>query len=205
MIRLHVGPARAVARHNVEVSCINGDWGSVTYGDAGVCETTCTPADGSSFTLGMATRSGYFVGQLLIDDVVVHPWNETTGEGDPNYRLTYDDSTRIYHGTYTFPHISGNHTVLADFENYLSIEPIVSSVRVMLEPNPATSWVTLNIEGCEGTVNCTLIDMSGRIVYNQNFNATAAHAIHVGNFAKGAYFVRITNHEISKVEKLIIR
>ena len=205
MIRLHVGPARAVARHNVEVSCINGDWGSVTYGDAGVCETTCTPADGSSFTLGIATRRGYFVGQLLIDDVAVHPWNETTGEGDPNYRLTYDDSTRIYHGTYTFPHISGNHTVLADFENYLSIEPIVSSVRVMLEPNPATSWVTLNIEGCEGTVNCTLIDMSGRIVYNQNFNASASHSIHVSNLAKGAYFVRITNHEISKVEKLIIR
>lgn len=75
----------------------------------------------------------------------------------------------------------------------------------MLEPNPATSWVTLNIEGCEGTVNCTLIDMSGRIVYNQNFNATAAHSIHVSNLAKGAYFVRITNHEISKVEKLIIR
>jgi hypothetical protein len=47
--------------------------------------------------------------------------------------------------------------------------------------------------------------MSGRIVYNQNFNATAAHSIHVSNFAKGAYFVRITNHEISKVEKLIIR
>jgi hypothetical protein len=47
--------------------------------------------------------------------------------------------------------------------------------------------------------------MSGRVVYNQNFNASSAQTINVSNLAKGAYFVRITNDKFSKVEKLIVR
>ena len=49
------------------------------------------------------------------------------------------------------------------------------------------------------------IDMSGRVVYNQNVNAEASNVINLSNLAKGAYFVRITNDKFSKVEKLIVR
>ena len=74
-----------------------------------------------------------------------------------------------------------------------------------LQPNPATSVVNMNIEGVSGMVNCVLIDMSGRVVYNQNINTETAQTINVSNLAKGAYFVRITNDKFSKVEKLIVR
>ena len=63
----------------------------------------------------------------------------------------------------------------------------------------------MNIEGVDGMVNCMLIDMSGRVVYNQNVNAETAQTINVSNLAKGAYFVRITNDKFTKVEKLIVR
>ena len=74
-----------------------------------------------------------------------------------------------------------------------------------LQPNPATSQVKLNISGVSGMVNCSLIDMSGRVIYNQNINAESAPVINLSNLAKGAYFVRITNNQFSKIEKLIVR
>ena len=54
-------------------------------------------------------------------------------------------------------------------------------------------------------VNCSIIDMSGRVVYNQSINAENANVINLNSLAKGAYFVRITNEQFSKVEKLIVR
>ena len=74
-----------------------------------------------------------------------------------------------------------------------------------LKPNPATSQVNLNVQGVSGMVNCMLIDMSGRVVYNQNINAETPQVINLNGLAKGAYFVRITNDKFSKVEKLIVR
>ena len=56
-----------------------------------------------------------------------------------------------------------------------------------------------------GMVNCSIIDMSGRVVYNQSINAENANVINLNSLAKGAYFVRITNEQFSKVEKLIVR
>ena len=74
-----------------------------------------------------------------------------------------------------------------------------------LQPNPATSQVNLDIQGVTGMVNCMLIDMSGRVVYNKDINAEVAQTINLNSLAKGAYFVRITNDKFSKVEKLIVR
>ena len=74
-----------------------------------------------------------------------------------------------------------------------------------MKPNPATNSVTLNMRGVEGMVNCSIIDMSGRVVYNRAINAESAQTIDLSNVAAGAYFVRVTNDKFSKVEKLIVR
>ena len=74
-----------------------------------------------------------------------------------------------------------------------------------LQPNPATSSVKLNITGVNGKVNCSIIDMSGRVIYNADINAEQQHVIDLSNVAAGAYFVRVTNDNFSKVEKLIVR
>jgi hypothetical protein len=76
---------------------------------------------------------------------------------------------------------------------------------MILYPNPATSTVKLQVAGVTGTVNCNIIDMSGRVVYNANINAEAETTINVSNMPAGAYFVRITNDTFSKIEKLIIK
>lgn len=87
----------------------------------------------------------------------------------------------------------------------VGIDPVAPEVGLNLAPNPATSTVKLNITGVTGTVNCNIIDMSGRVIYNANINAEGQNTINVSNFPAGAYFVRVTNDTFSKIEKLIIR
>ena len=43
------------------------------------------------------------------------------------------------------------------------------------------------------------------VITSSKVNAETAQTIDLSNVAKGAYFVRITNNNISKVEKLIVR
>ena len=101
--------------------------------------------------------------------------------------------------------VSSDATYTAYFEAGEGINDVASNVSMSLYPNPANSNVKLDITGVNGNVNCTILDMSGRVVYSQSINAEEATTINVSNFAKGAYFVRITNNEFTKVEKLVVR
>ena len=87
----------------------------------------------------------------------------------------------------------------------LGIESEAVNVALGLQPNPATSTVSINMRGVTGMVDCSIIDMSGRVVYSRTINAESSHTVDLSNIAAGAYFVRVTNDKFSKVEKLIVR
>ncbi len=207
MIRILVGPAQAVNRVNINVECDSTDFGTVAYGGNEVCGQTITPVEGSTATLVASTATWCTVKSVLVDGVEVQPWNEDTEEGDPNLIAEYDNQSHIWVYQYRFVDVQSEHTIKFVFAEGqpISIDPAAAGVRMNLQPNPATSMVNLNIEGVTGMVNCMLIDMSGRVVYNQSINAEANQTINVSNLAKGAYFVRITNDNFTKVEKLIVR
>ncbi|MBO4587942.1 MAG: T9SS type A sorting domain-containing protein [Bacteroidales bacterium] len=101
--------------------------------------------------------------------------------------------------------VTSNATYTATFEPCTGINEASSNVSMSLYPNPANNSVKLNIAGVSGNVTCTVLDMSGRVVYSKTINAEEATTINVSNFAKGAYFVRVTNNEFTKVEKLVVR
>ena len=205
MIRMLVGPAQEVTRVNIGVGCDGSEHGSVRYGERAVCGETITPVEGSTATLEAIADLGYRITHVYVDGEEVMPWDGYSA-GDINLIETHDDVTGVYACKYSFTHVQGNHNIRFEFgENHISVDPVATGVRVNLQPNPATSVVNLNIEGVNGMVICMLIDMSGRVVYNQNINAEAAQVIDLSNLAKGAYFVRITNDKFSKVEKLIVR
>lgn len=207
MIRLVVGPPRVTPQQNIEINCGNEDYGSVYYENESVCGTTITPAQGSAVTLTAESAANCIIDQVVVDGVAVEPYNEETGQGDPNYSLYFDENIDVYIAHYTFQNITADHTFSVVFEHgsQEGIDPVAANVRMSLQPNPATSQVNLNIEGVEGGVSCMIIDMSGRVVYNQNFDAANQQTLNVSHLAKGAYFVRITNDKFSKVEKLIVR
>ena len=204
MIRMIVGPRQEVERHDIEISCEGEDYGEVAYAGMAVCGETIHPVHGSTATITGQTYGGC-VGVVIVDDVEVEPWDADMETGDINLRVYEDTSDNSFAYQYSFPNISTNHTIRFIFSEREGIDPIAASVSMNLKPNPATSQVNLNIKGVTGMVNCMLIDMSGRVVYNQNINAEIAQTIDLNNLAKGAYFVRITNDKFSKVEKLIVR
>jgi hypothetical protein len=204
MIHLLVGPAQAVTRVNVSVDCDSSEYGEVYYGGQEACGTTVTPVEASSPVLTLAPFEGCSVRSLYVDGVEVTPYDEITEEGDPNYVAVPDGDGAM---RYTFAEIMGDHQVTAVFSELppIGIDPLAANVRMNLQPNPATSQVSINLEGVTGMVNCAIIDMSGRVVYTNNFNAEDSQVINLNNVAKGAYFVRITNNTFSTVEKLIVR
>ena len=207
MIRLLVGPAQAVNRVNISIECENDDFGTVAYGGNEVCGSTITPVEGSTASVVASTATWCTVEAVIVDGVEIEPWDDITEEGDQHLNAIYDSASHVWVYQYDFANVQGDHTikfVFAEGET-ISIDPAAAGVRMNLQPNPATSMVNLNIEGVTGMVNCMLIDMSGRVVYNQNINAETAQTINVSNLAKGAYFVRITNDKFTKVEKLIVR
>lgn len=82
---------------------------------------------------------------------------------------------------------------------------IADNAVVKVQPNPASSVANLTIEGVNGDVNFALIDMNGRVISQKVINANATEQINLEGLARGTYFVRITNNNFSKVEKLIVR
>ncbi len=157
---------------------------------------------------------------LYINGQKVEPYDQRTEQGDPNF-ITYDDNVlnenenvRLYRKLYYYffdltnatPNSTINVEAFSHWQEWEGIEDVMASnVRMILAPNPATSQVKLSLEGVNGMVNCNIIDMSGRVVYNANLNAEKQQVLDLSNIATGAYFVRVTNDKFSKIEKLIIR
>ncbi len=206
MIRMIVGPRQEVERRDIEVSCDSSDYGEVAYAGQDACGETIHPVQGSTATITIMTYAGCDA-IITVDGEVVEVWNEEEETGDRNLVGYYNEDDNTFTYQYSFPDIQTNHTINVTFyqAGTISIDPVAAGVRMNLQPNPATSQVNLNLQGVTGMVNCMLIDMSGRVVYDQNINAETAHTINLNSLAKGAYFVRITNDKFSKVEKLIVR
>lgn len=207
MIRMIVGPKVEMPRKNIAIECENSEYGFASYLGEDACGTTVSPVVSSTATIIGEAAAGCRA-HVYVDGAEIEPWNDDEETGDPNLQLLYDESLDAMYYYYTFANINEDHNIKFVFyvdENTTSIDPVAAGVRMNLQPNPATSQVSLNIAGVTGMVNCTLVDMSGRVVYNQNINAESAQVIDLSNLAKGAYFVRITNDKFSKVEKLIVR
>lgn len=206
MIRILVGPEQQVERVNVEIQCEGEEFGSVNYGGQEACGSTVTPVEHSTPVFTLAPEEGCMIAELKVDGVTIEPYDEEEETGDENYEIGANGV-----GRYAFVNIAGNHTISATFmedtttPEPISINDVYSKVRMNLQPNPATSQVVLSVEGVSGMVNCAIIDMSGRVVYTAMVNTENAQVINLNNIAKGAYFVRITNSDFSKVEKLIVR
>ncbi len=105
----------------------------------------------------------------------------------------------------TLRNITDDMTITASVhDENLKIRNAEDKVNIILAPNPATSQVRLTVGSFAGKANCSIIDMSGRVVYNADITSGES-VINLNGVPAGAYFVRVTNDSFSKVEKLIVR
>ena len=232
MIRPIVGPALDVPQSGVEVQCENpSDESAFEFTWEVGANEGLECGDVASVPAGVE-QTVYFIPQgntTVIDSVYMNGtmlqlYNNATGTGDLHVGPTstldvnvYEDENREYillERNWYYVVLDGDDlpvnggvefTVYAHNAGNVSIDPVAADVVMSLVPNPATNAVKLNLSGVAGMVNCNIIDMSGRVVYNANINAETEHTLDLSSIPAGAYFVRVTNDLFSKVEKLIIR
>lgn len=201
MIRLLVGPRSATKAINVTCEYEDDDeeLGGVYSAEfRGLCGSSLEVVEGASTGIYIIPEMEGSIATLTVD-----------GEEVDVYSLP---ATQVNTGTamvsayfYEFNNVTADHEVVASFAIGVGINDVASRVKMNLQPNPASSNVKLNIAGVTGSVNCDLLDMSGRVVRSSRINAEAENTISLNGLAKGAYFVRITNSDFTKVERLIVR
>lgn len=231
-IRPIVGPARPVQHATLGIDCSNNDFTSdhphaVTVSrndDVDLCDSQIevVAGDDASTIIYIVPEGDHSViERVTFDGVELQPYDDNTGEGDYRTgRYNYydpahpdDDHYILLSRDYWYFYVSGlaadsEHEIVAysKWEEWdVGIDPVAANVTLGIAPNPATSTVAVDVKGIEGMVNCSILDMSGRVVYNANINAGSEHIVNVSNFPAGAYFVRVTNDTFSKIEKLIIK
>lgn len=97
--------------------------------------------------------------------------------------------------------VTGNMNFVAYFDQNIGIDGVDGNA-ITLYPNPANSTVT--ISGMEPQSQIAIVDMNGREVYKLH-TTNAQHTIDISQFAKGAYFVRITGERTNVIRKLVVK
>lgn len=102
----------------------------------------------------------------------------------------------------------GHDTRIDDQPTYTGIDDIESNpFYVFVYPNPANGSTTVQIDGADGALTVTVMDMSGRALKSEQVycNSGCTHRVDLNGLAQGAYFVRVTGDKVNSVSKLIVR
>lgn len=99
--------------------------------------------------------------------------------------------------------VTANATYTATFEPTNGIDGIdIDSWAIY--PNPATTSVTISLNGLDSEAMIEIVDMNGRTI-NELRTQNTELTIDLSSMTKGAYFIRITSGSISAVRKLIVK
>ena len=81
-----------------------------------------------------------------------------------------------------------------------------NDIRLAVYPNPAKDRVTVSAE-LDGETTLRIVDLSGRVVYTEQFNAANnfMREVNTSAFASGVYLVKIDNKQTSYTSKLVVR
>ena len=105
--------------------------------------------------------------------------------------------------------VTANATYTATFAQNAEegIDDVTANMNVNIYPNPASGSTTINISGVEGSVEITIVDMSGRQVKTETMECAGncVKQVNVTGLSQGAYFVRINAEGINMVKKLIVK
>ena len=230
MIRAIVGPRAQLEQYQIQANCQTGDNEPMFEIDAnynGEFQSICDQPDGS-FVYNEGESVVVYVipsddEHFMVDSIIINgvSYSPEAPESWPSdlyidareyHVMSPADTTQIalwrYYYVLYFEDIHEDKIISAVAHNepwHIGIDPVDANVALGVQPNPATSYVNVNMTGVTGMVNCSIIDMSGRTVYSKDIDAEQTHTIDLADFARGAYFLRVTNNSFSKIEKFIVR
>jgi PKD repeat protein len=92
--------------------------------------------------------------------------------------------------------------------NLLSIQAENKTAEIMIAPNPSNGLITLSNLKMEGVIWAEVIDLSGKVVFNQQLNSSKGiNSCHIdlSHLANGTYFLRTTDNVGVNTTRLVIQ
>ncbi len=89
----------------------------------------------------------------------------------------------------------------------IGIDAVNGNNAVTIYPNPAEQSTTIRVNGVEGIVSVTIVDMTGRTVSTSSLECSGdcEKLMNVTDLAAGSYFVRLQGNGLDTVKKLVIK
>ena len=84
------------------------------------------------------------------------------------------------------------------------IDDVEAMAGVVLYPNPASTSVTVSLDGHQSAVTVAIVDLNGRRCGEWKVEDNQL-VIDLTGFARGAYFVRVTDEQATVVRKLVVK
>ena len=79
---------------------------------------------------------------------------------------------------------------------------------ISIYPNPATNFLNVDLTGDAQKISMNVVDMSGKILYNNEINHNGGSQIYkvpVSNLASGIYFLHLNTPTGKSIQKFIVR
>ena len=97
-------------------------------------------------------------------------------------------------------------TIIVTFDPCSGINEVNDNVTISVVPNPSNGMFYLTVNGMDGNAVMEIYDITGQNIYSESVNGSGivSKPIDLTGFAKGMYFVRVSNGTITHTEKLIV-
>ncbi len=131
------------------------------------------------------------------------------GHGDSQQLINYafEDKTAEPGNIYYYRLLQIDFDGRRTFSNVVSLAiPVLEEVLINISPNPAQDHINLVVEGIEeSNIEVEIIDVTGYVVFQNDYLAPGNYFIDLSGFDSGLYFVRITGGFGWEVHRLILQ
>jgi hypothetical protein len=84
------------------------------------------------------------------------------------------------------------------------LEDLATEMTLNLYPNPTNGLVSFEVKNNLNTLQVSILDLSGRIIYNSTYAAESVLQIDMSSYASGIYFMHVTSETNQKIKTLKI-
>ena len=186
---------------------------------------TITPLPGAAGTITSIGNDSVSINEnnviysvATIANATSYIWTYYSGGSDVNVETATNSLTLNFYASAT----SGNLTVKGHnacgegvvSNNYpiwvspVGVNEVESNVTYQIYPNPTHGVVTININGISDDLDLQIINLQGKIIRAErltNDTPSFTQDIDLSKYAKGIYYIKLTNKNFTKVEKLVVQ
>ncbi|MCX6231699.1 MAG: T9SS type A sorting domain-containing protein [Bacteroidetes bacterium] len=188
---VYINPLPAAAG---TITSVNND--SVTTGESNLLYKVPQIANATSYSWSYTGNGATFI-----------PSSTTTGD---SVRISFSAAATSGNLTVKGHNACGDGAVSAVYHIYVAvgINDIVNTLNFRIYPNPNKGKLTVEMSGINTSFDIQLIDLQGKVIYNEKITKPEqaySHTIDLSSYNKGIYFIKLSNKNFSKVEKIVIQ